>query len=90
MLCYTLLRGVLACRLWLFEQGEPSQMTHNQVKEIVHALGGRYDDSHHRVTPSCPGEGTRQSSNTVRPQNDTGRSTASSNARDARFGRIAR
>jgi len=51
--------------------------------------GGRHDDSHHRVTPSCPSEGTRQSSNAVRPQNDTGLSTASSNARDARFGRIA-
>jgi hypothetical protein len=49
ILCYTLLRGVLACRLWLFEQGEPNHMTHNQVKEIIYSLQRDYPRAYEQV-----------------------------------------
>jgi len=42
MLCYTLPREVLACRLCVFEQGELSHMTQNHVKAIIYSLQRDY------------------------------------------------
>lgn len=49
MLCYTLPRGILACRLCLFEQEELSHMMQNHVNEINFSLQRDYPRVYEQV-----------------------------------------